>query len=259
MRSGTTYHRLEKLYRKYTHRQYVHPDPLEFLYDYPDVRDREIVGLIASSLAYGRVVQILKSVRRVLDTLGASPYRLLSGDPRKIPVRKLRGFKHRFATGDEMIALLKAAGRVIKKHGSLNQCFLQEFSDGDANVIPALEAFAHELGGGQSHLMPCAARGSACKRLNLFLRWMVREDEVDPGGWVGISPAKLVIPLDAHMFRFGKTLGFTERKTADLTTALEVTAGFRAISPHDPVKYDFALTRLGINNLPGLDEILSES
>ena len=84
------------------------------------------------------------------------------------------------------------------------------------------------------------------KRLNLFLRWMVRRDDVDPGGWDSVSRGRLVVPLDTHLFRIARTLGFTDRKSADLAAALEITDRFREIAPDDPVRYDFALTRLGI-------------
>ncbi len=258
MKHGRIHHRLEKLYGKYTHREYVHPDPLEFLYDYPDIEDREIVGFIASALAYGRVNQILKSVRFVLDQLGESPYETLVEGSGRAFVPKLRDFKHRFATGKEMVNMFKGIRRVVRKYGSLNACFLKGLSKTDENIIPALESFAHELGGGESHLIPCAGRGSACKRLNLFLRWMVREDVVDPGGWEGVLPSKLLIPLDTHMYKFGKALGFTERKTANLTTALEITKEFKALCPDDPVRYDFCLTRVGINGLPDFEDLVSE-
>ncbi|MCD6487215.1 MAG: TIGR02757 family protein, partial [Syntrophobacterales bacterium] len=95
-------------------------------------------------------------------------------------------------------------------------------------------------------LLPSPAKGSACKRLNLFLRWMVRHDDVDPGGWDDISSSKLIIPLDTHMHRICLALGITKRKQADMKTALEITRSFQVMAPHDPVRYDFALTRLGI-------------
>jgi uncharacterized protein (TIGR02757 family) len=98
---------------------------------------------------------------------------------------------------------------------------------------------------------------SACKRLNLYLRWMVRRDDVDPGGWEGVRPAQLVVPLDVHMHRIGRALGLTQRQQADCRTALEVTEAFRKISPEDPVKYDFALTRLGIRDDTNLDAFLA--
>ena len=101
-------------------------------------------------------------------------------------------------------------------------------------------------GGYRQCLLPSPESGSACKRLNLFLRWMVRSDAVDPGGWSGVSPAMLIVPLDTHMHRIAAKLGLTKRRAADFRAAREVTGAFRTIAPEDPVKYDFALTRLGI-------------
>ena len=118
-------------------------------------------------------------------------------------------------------------------------------------MLPALARFVGELrsyaGSVLPSLLPSPADGSACKRLNLFLRWMVRKDAVDPGPWTSVPGAKLVVPLDTHMFRIARGLGLTPRRQADLKIALEITAGFRAIRPDDPVRYDFSLTRLALN------------
>jgi uncharacterized protein (TIGR02757 family) len=126
-------------------------------------------------------------------------------------------------------------------------------------VLEALEAFVARLArtapGDCGHLLPDPARRSACKRLNLMLRWLVRSDEVDPGGWEDVGPEKLIIPLDTHMHRIGLMAGATSRKSADMTAALEVTAAFRRLEPGDPVKYDFALTRLGIRDDMDVEEL----
>ncbi len=106
------------------------------------------------------------------------------------------------------------------------------------------------------HLVPSPEKGSACKRLLLYLKWMIRKDDVDPGGW-NLDPSKLVVPLDTHMYYITSKLGFTNRKSADLKTALEVTDVFKKISPNDPTKYDFALTRLGIKNELDRDEFIN--
>ena len=246
---------LEKLYRRCNTRIYVHPDPIEFLYEYEDLRDREIVGMIASSLAYGRVVQILKSVRTVLEALGPSPYLFLVSADHETIRKPLEDFVHRFARGGHVAALLWGIKQAIVRYGSLYNCFASGMSSADENLFPAMCAFAAEITGkanGPGHLVACPEKGSACKRLNLYLRWMVRKDRVDPGGWDEISPGRLIIPLDTHMHRIGLALKLTNRKQADLRTALELTSGFKAISPDDPLKYDFALTRLGIRSGLGL-------
>jgi uncharacterized protein (TIGR02757 family) len=239
------------LYAKYNHREFVHPDPLEFLYDYPDLKDREIVGLVASSLAYGRVRQILKSVCSVLQRM-ESPYSFLMNSSGKSLTRNFDDFKHRFTTGEELATMLYGIKRVIDKHGSLNACFAQGLNSNDETVIPALSFFVSELSAvfpsKPRSLLPSPVSGSACKRLNLFLRWMVRKDEVDPGGWDNVPASKLLVPLDIHMYRISLSLKLTSRKQANLKTACEITAAFRRLEPDDPVRYDFALTRLGIRD-----------
>lgn len=241
---------LESLYRRLNRREYVHPDPLEFLYRYERPRDRDLVALVASGLAYGRVRQILRSVSAVLAALGPAPGEYAAvADPAELR-GKLRGFRHRFVTGRNVAAMLAGAGRLIRRHGSLKAAFLAGAEPGHQTVLPALGAFVGRLTaaapGETGHLLPDPARGSACKRLNLMLRWLVRSDRVDPGGWESVGPEKLIVPLDTHMHRIARSLGLTSRKSADLRTALEITAAFRRISPADPVRYDFALTRLGI-------------
>ena len=242
---------LEDLYRQYNNRGYVHPDPIEFLYRYEDIRDREIVGLIASSMAYGRVAQILKSVNFVLDAVGPSPYRFLKSATYGSIREPLKGFVHRFARGNHIAALLWGIKHVIVRYGSLYECFVSGMSSIDENLFSAMCSFANRItgqGNGPGHLVACPEKGSACKRLNLYLRWMVRKDCVDPGGWDEIPSRKLIIPLDTHMHRISLALNLTTRKQADMRTALDITSGFKAISPDDPLKYDFALTRLGIRN-----------
>jgi len=240
-----TKRQLEGLYRRYNRREYVSPDPLQFLYEYDDPADREVVGLVASSLAYGRVAQILRSVRDVLDRMG-EPHRFVVDSTPARMRRAFEGFKHRFTTCDEIAAMLSGARRAIRRHGSLGRCFASHLSRGDESVLPALGGFTSEIGAGTS-LVSEPPKGSACKRLNMYLRWMVRRDEVDPGGWRGVSSAKLIVPLDTHMHRISKELGLTKRRAADCRTACEITAAFRLFAPEDPVRYDFCLTRLGIH------------
>ena len=241
---------LDALYRDVNHRRYVHPDPLEFLYPYRSLADREIVALLASSMAYGRVAQILKSVSDVLGRIGPDPARYLAETAPAALRKTMRGFKHRFSTGSQVAAMLIGAQSVIAKHGSLGACFAEGVSDDDATVLGALKVFVAEItdaaGEDCGHLLPDPARGSACKRLCLMLRWLVRKDRVDPGGWSGVSASKLLIPLDTHMHRIATALGATKRKAADMPAVIEITEAFGRLAPEDPVRYDFALTRLGI-------------
>lgn len=241
--------RLEALYKTVNHRKMVHPDPLEFLYRYESLKDREIAGLIAACLAYGRVAQILKSVAGVLNVMGESPHHFLLSIDRAGLERCFQGFCHRFACDSDLIGLLESIQWVLREYGSLYACFLNGYQESDDLLIPTQIRFCDTLSQGHDlgHLLPLPQRGSACKRLNLFLRWMVRSDAVDPGGWSKIPSSKLIIPLDTHMHRIGNRLGFSTRKQADQRTALEITDAFRELIPDDPVKYDFVLTRIGIS------------
>ena len=240
----------ENIYKKYNKKTFVSPDPLQFLYSYDNVYDREIAGLIASLLAYGKVAQILKSVNIILDKLTPEPSAFLKrSSPAKI--RNLfPDFKHRFTSGSEISSLLLAVRYVINKYGSLYNCFRSCSKPEEKTIIPSLITFTailkEKADGIESNLLPSPEKGSACKRPNLYLRWMVRKDRVDPGGWDDIDPSKLIIPLDTHMYKIGKALGFTSRKQSDLKTAMEITDGFRNLSSEDPVRYDFAFTRFGI-------------
>jgi len=240
----------EGLYRAYNHPKYIHPDPLEFVYRYNADADREIVGLIASCLAYGRVAQIIKSVGVILDAMGASPREFIDKAPENKIRNTFKDFKHRFTDGREAANLIRSIKRVIKKHGSLESCLCNNVQKHDTTIIPALDKFVCELTYGSDFpsLLPRPSMGSACKRLNLYLKWMIRHDGVDLGCWKGISPSLLIMPVDTHIFRICRDLGITARKSADMKTALEITAFFKRFNPDDPLKYDFALTRPGIWN-----------
>ena len=252
---------LEALYGAYNRRDFVHPDPVELVHEYANPDDRETVGLIAALLAYGRVRQILASARWVLERLGPSPARVLwDAAPSKLTARAA-GFRHRFQTGIELAALLIAMRAMMRRHGSLGRAFAAAVQPGDRTILPALAAWVGELSrdAGQrcGHLLPDPRRGSACKRLHLYLRWMVRRDAVDVGCWKGIGAERLIVPLDVHMHRLARALGATGRASADARTAEQVTGAFRTICPDDPVKYDFALTRLGIHPDADVDEFLA--
>ena len=245
--------KLELIFDQYHKRALVEPDPLQFLYQYPDVRDREIVALIASCLAYGRVAQILKAVESVLAPMGKHPWEYLCLGDGSGMVQEFETFKYRFATGTHVIGLLSGIRNVVEQYGSLEACFAHGQSGEDLSVLTALSFFTRQIKEGRNlgHLMADPEKGSACKRSSLFLRWMVRKDEVDPGGWTCVPTSRLIVPLDTHMHTAGRMLGFTKRKQANMKTAREVTQGFARFCPDDPVKYDFSLTRFGIH--PDMD------
>ena len=248
---------LEKLYKRYNRRELISPDPLQFLYRYSNPADVEIVAFISSALAYGRVQQIEKSLNSLLGQMGDSPSEFVINF-NKNKRKTLKDFKHRFTTGDDISDLLILFKEIINQHGSIEQYFALGYNPGDKTIIPALSKFCNSLldmhaaklkgktTNGIKYLLVNPAAGSACKRLNLFLRWMVRKDDVDPGLWKSIDKAKLIVPVDVHMGRLCKILELYDRKTVSLSAAAEITESFAEIEPADPVKYDFALSRIGI-------------
>lgn len=248
---------LQKLYRKYNHRNLIKPDPLQFVYHYSSREDMEIAALLSASLAYGRVEQIQNSLTKLFGLMGRSPYEFVR-DFNKALRQKLHGFKHRFTTGDDISDMLALLKKVFKNYGNIENYFLLGYSKSDRNIIPALTNFSDSLlklhamehpgrtNRGLKYLLVSPAEGSACKRLNLFLRWMVRDDQVDTGLWKLVDKAKLIVPVDVHMGRLCRILGFHDNKTVSLKTAVTITEKFAEIEPSDPVKYDFALSRVGI-------------
>lgn len=253
--------RLDELYFKYNRREFVHPDPLEFLYDYDNLKDREIVALFASSLAYGRVEQILKTVRKILDKMGKSPFDYICSGDKKRFGQDFEGIVHRFATGEKIASLASGASRIISDKGSLENCFMGFLSPDAKDIQDALINFAAELRKSGipdgDHLIPMPEKGGASKRLHLMLRWMARSDDVDPGGWSNLNKSLLIVPLDVHMHRISGLLGLTDKKQANLKSAMEITRAFAQIRPDDPVKYDFALTRLGIRKDSDVRELFA--
>jgi uncharacterized protein (TIGR02757 family) len=182
--------------------------------------------------------------------MGESPARFLRRATRNEIAERFTGFVHRFTRDVEMVPFLYAIKCALEKHGTLKRLFMEALDPRDETILTALTGFVRKLRtfaeGDFPSLLPSPEDGSACKRLNLFLRWMARRDEVDPGPWKEVPASKLVVPLDTHLYRISISLGLTRRRQADLATVLEVTRGFRDIRPRDPVRYDFALTRLGI-------------
>lgn len=248
---------LETLYEKYNKQRYVDPDPLLFLYRYPAKRQREIAGFIAASFAYGRVEMIMKTVGFILDRLGPDPVKYLAEKSGSEMAADFKGFRYRFASETHLVNLLLGMRGVLSDFSSLEACFRAGMKPEDETVLPGLLFLSDRIRNKREigHLLADPGKKSACKRSHLFLRWMVRRDDVDPGGWDGVARSKLIVPLDRHMHASGMILGLTRRKSADLKTALEITRGFGAFNARDPVKYDFCLTRFGIRREMCMDEL----
>ncbi len=235
-------------------------DPVDLVHRYRDPLEQELVAVVAASVAFGNVRAIQVKLGEILDRLGPSPLRT-SDDPALVK-RRLRGFRHRVFRGEDIACLVLGGRRAQVRHGTLGRLFQGAFdratAAGDDDPLrAALITFVDEiraLGGfpsdpsrrGPRHLLPDPRGRSAMKRLVLFLRWMVRPaDGVDLGLWT-LSPEHLLIPVDVHIERIGRNLGFTREKTATWKAAREITAGLRRYAPRDPAGYDFALCHLGM-------------
>ena len=239
-------------------------DPLSFCHRYPAPEDQEVVGLIASSFAYGNVKIIKKTLATIFDTMGESPRLFVERFDPKQGQRLYAGFKHRFNDGRDLCALLLAARTMLRESGSIEKWLLRFHDQRREDLTETLAGFTAAVKSldlspvfGAAgipvdsyfpFMFPSPASGSACKRLCMYLRWMVRPaDGIDLGIWKGITPDKLVIPVDAHIQRICRFLGLTHRKQADWRMACEITRGLRELDPADPVKYDFSICHLGIS------------
>jgi uncharacterized protein (TIGR02757 family) len=261
VRSQDLGRRLEELYRQYDHR-FVDPDPLQFVRQQTTHADREVVGLVASGLAFGGVLQIKRAIAAVMDVLGPRPAEAVASLEPKVAAERLRGFRHRWLDGRDVACLLYMARQMRHSHGTIEAFFAEGLSPEDADVGPALTSFARRAltldhGGlygrgplpddaGVRYFFPSPAAGSACKRLNLYLRWMVRRDGVDLGVWHRPAPAQLVLPLDAHTYAIARRVRLTRYRSPGWAMAIDVTRRLRRFDPGDPVKYDFAFHRMGL-------------
>jgi uncharacterized protein (TIGR02757 family) len=229
-------------------------DPIDRVRVYLTPADREIAGFIAAGLAFGRVAGIKASVRAVLGPMGASPAAFVRAfDPHR-DAGPFLPFVHRWVRGRDIVALLAVLRRMLDTAGSLEQFFIEGDDQAAPDIGPGLESFcarARAVDVGAVHFFPLPSGASACKRLNLFLRWMVRHDAIDLGVWNRVSPARLIVPLDAHVIRVGGCLGLTPYTSPGWRMAASITASLRQIDPSDPVKYDFALCHLGMAGLCG--------
>ena len=236
-------------------------DPIQIVRRYAAPDDREIVGFVAAALAFGRVASVMASVEQLCLVLGASPARSVrTFDPDRDGA-PLRSLVHRWTRGDDFVALLWILRQLVEAHGSIEGAFAPGLAPDAIDVGDAIEQFAAraravDLRPAYGRRVPASpgvyyfftrpSTGSACKRMNLFLRWMVRRDAVDPGGWTRVKPGQLVVPLDTHTIRAGKCLRLTRRASPGWKMAVEITNALRAIDPDDPVRYDFALCHLSM-------------
>lgn len=248
---------LDARYEKYHRPEYLRIDPLICLQNFHSAGDLEIAGLVAAALAYGRAETIISNVYKVFERTGPAIAAFAVHASLAEKQRCFEGFRHRFTDGSALALLLHGAGGMVREHGSLESCFVNGLSAGHETIKEALDCFTGQIKGsvaakersGVDYLLPSPSSGSACKRLNMYLRWMVREnDGIDLGVWKSVPASKLVIPVDTHVARIARSLGLTRRSTVDWKMAHEITVRLRSICRSDPARYDFSLCRSGMVN-----------
>jgi len=254
---------LDRFYREYDFSGSVLRDPIEFPHRYRNPADIETTGFLASSFAYGRVDLFRPVVENILSIMGTSPYVFLLDLDLEKHRKLFDGIKYRFNENDDIICLLFILHKILKKYSSIENAFRKFYAADDITIAKGLSGlmalFLHTdtspvygknmKPAGLSQFFPSPDNGSACKRANLFLRWMIRDRDIDFGIWKDIPKNKLIIPLDTHIARISRCLGFTGRKSQDWKMAAEITDALKRFDREDPVKYDFALCHHGISGI----------
>ena len=257
---------LDRLYLEFDDQREV-ADPVHLVRRYADPADQEIVGFCAAGLAFGRVAAVLSTVESFLSAMGPSPAAFVRQFDPSRSHRAIRILRHRWIGGRDLVALLVVLRHMVETEGSIEQFFLSGYQPEAEDIGSALDDFCtrarevdldcgYRRGGirqGVWYFFPRPSDGSACKRLNLYLRWMVRRDHIDFGTWSRVDRSKLVVPLDTHVIRVGQCLRLTSYRSPGWPMAREITQALRRLDPDDPVKYDFSLCHVGMQNACGFN------
>lgn len=238
---------LEWNYHRFNHRRFLASDPLLFVGRFEKGADQEIAAWMAAALAYGRVAAIQSALDDLDRRWNGQPAAFIRQASRTEQQKALKGFVYRWTRTPHVLAHLRG-WQAVHQHTPISQRLQNSpCKNYREALIPILRDMREAGEGDPGHLCPDPEAGSACKRLAMWLRWMVRKDAIDPGLWSDqLDPAKLWVPLDTHMFRIAKQLRLTRRKHPDAEAARRITASFARICPADPVRYDFAITRMGM-------------
>jgi uncharacterized protein (TIGR02757 family) len=265
--------RFEELYRAFDHTTSA-SDPVHIVRRFSTAADREVVGFCAAGLAFGRVASVLQSIESLLKVMGPHPATFVREFDAARDAARLAPLVHRWIRGRDLAALVIVLQRMLRESGSIEAFFRDGDDPSSPHVGPALDAFstralATDLRGaygrrrppalGVGYFFPRPSAGSACKRLNLFLRWMVRTDAIDLGVWKTISPSRLIVPLDTHVIRLGRCLRLTRYTSPGWKMAEEITTSLRRLHPADPIRYDFSLCHVGMMSACGFGKAQRDS
>ncbi len=247
-------------------------DPVHIVRRYRRPEDREVIGFLAAGFAFGRVASVMQTIERVCDLLGPFPAEAVRSFDPDAERRATQSFVHRWTRGTDLLALLWILKHMLAS-GSIETFFLRGYDQAHEDVGPALDSFSERALAidlrsiyrgrprrpGVGYFFPRPMHGSGCKRLNLFLRWMIRRDAIDLGIWKAVPSSKLVIPLDTHVVRVGRCLELTRYQSPGWRMAAEITSSLRRLDPVDPVRYDFSLCHLGMQNACGFSRAQKDS
>lgn len=244
---------------KYFDYSQISPDPLEFPHRYKNFYDIEISAFISSIFAYGNVKQISNSLEKIHSLMNNQPYEFVKNYSYNGGLKILKNLKHRFYTYEDIAKFFSALNKIYLSYGSLKYFFLLYYFEKDENLKSAISFFSQHFleiiseRGSVTHgikfMLPDPFKGSACKRMNLFLRWMIRKDELDFGLWNEIPTSQLVIPVDTHVAKICKKLKLTKQKNVSWKMAEEITEQLKKFDASDPVKYDFAICHIGMRRM----------
>lgn len=252
---------LEAAFRDYHHEKESRLDPISLVYRYQTPQDRELVAFLVALLSYGNVRTIIQSGNRMLAPMGTSPFEYLVSEA---PLNLWNDFKHRFTTGADIEIVAHWLRQTLKNYGSIEKFFIHVNPTAEASMKLKISNFVKglwsqpvpknlkkNLGKRQrnlKYLVSDPEQGSACKRLNMFFRWVVRpQDGVDLGLWKNVSTRELMLPIDTHLLQTLKKLRWVRTDQANWKTVEKATQKLREISEEDPIRYDFALCHLSMS------------
>lgn len=246
-------------YYKTFDRSTLSPDPLEFPHRFKDYYDIEISAFISSLFAYGNIKQIISILEKIHSLMTNQPYEFIRNYNRKKGEEFFKNVTHRFYSTNDIVVLFEILRNIYDKNGSLKNLFMNCYRNNCENLKETISCFSNEMINmmharteithGIKFMFPFPKKGSTCKRMNLFLRWMVRKDELDFGLWSEIPAHKLIIPVDTHVASISKKLKLTKQKNVTWKMAVEITENLKKFDPDDPVKYDFAICHIGMRKM----------
>ena len=251
---------LDRLVAHFEQPAFIASDPISLPHGFDDPRDQEVIGLYAALLAWGQRKTVLNKMVELCERMRYQPYRFVREFNAERDADRLKGFKHRTFQPRDAFWLTRNLGVLLREHGTVEHLFSRHLSHDDSDAGPAIQGFSESVMQAapetparlQKHLARPAA-GSACKRLTMYLRWMVRPGPVDLGIWTQIQARRLMLPLDIHSGRQARQLGLLKRKYNDWGACVELTNNCRALCPDDPARYDFAFFGLGMYGDPADD------